>query len=112
MSLATPGETTLTDKIYCSGGSIRLPGSRSGRPARVTKIFEQARLTESQALELVPRFQLDGLTAPFFQSQRRVCSYDMVFEEIDRKLLGLELWEFATAILDGRDPEVTGNSRS
>jgi hypothetical protein len=56
----------------------------------------------------VPEFQLDNLTAPFFQNQRRVHSYDMVFEEIDRKLLGLELLEFATAIREQHDPEVTG----
>jgi predicted dehydrogenase len=65
-------------------------------------------MSEEATLDLVPEFRLDDTTAPLFRGKHRVSSYDMSFEEIDRKLIALELEDFAGAIRDGREPEVTG----
>jgi hypothetical protein len=37
-----------------------------------------------------------------------LASYDLPFEEIDRKLLGLEIEDFGRAIREGLAPEVDG----
>jgi len=108
LSIASPGEGARADLIYGSEGSLKLPGSRTGRPVQLTRIDAQEPLSESEALALVPRFRLDDVTAAFFQSRRRLHSYDMPFEQIDRILIAIELQDFANAILNGQQPEVTG----
>ena len=110
MTIAAPGESTRADIVYCDDGSVNLPGSRSGRPVSVTRLGEQAPLSETDTLGLAPGFALDDLTAPFFNGLRRPSSYEMTFPEIDRKLIAIELQDFAKSILDGRAPEVTGAS--
>ena len=110
MTIAAPGETTRADVIYCNDGSVGLPGSRTGRPVSVTRLGEQAPLSETDTLDLAPGFALDDLTAPFFNGLRRPSSYDMPFPEIDRKLIAIELQDFAESILHSRTPEVTGAS--
>ena len=107
-TVAAPGERTGAGIVYCDNGSINLPGSRSGRALRVTRIGEDAYLSEEDTLDLVPEFRLDDTTAPLFDGQRRMSSYDIPFADIDRKLIALELEDFAGAIRDGREPEVTG----
>ena len=108
MSMAAPGERTNADIIYGSQGSLRLPGSRTGRPIQVTHANIQKPLGEDDVLALVPDFHLDDLTSRFFDGRRRLSSYDMSFEEIDRKLIGMELQDFAEAVAKNQDPEVTG----
>lgn len=108
MSIAAPGERTHEDIIYCSGGSVKLGGSRSGRPSQITRSGEEASLAESDVLDLVPDFELNDLTAPFFGDKRRLTSYDMTFPEIDRTLLALELQDMAESVIDGREPEIPG----
>jgi predicted dehydrogenase len=108
MSIASPGEGVHAGVIYGSEGSLKLPGSRTGRPVQLTRIDAREPLSESEALALVPRFRLDDATAAFFQSRRRLSSYDMPFEQIDRILIAIELQDFANAILNGQQPEVTG----
>lgn len=107
MSIAAPGERTQADIIYCSEGSLRLPGSRSGRPVQVTMLDSDKPLSEAETLALVPDFELDGITSKIFNGSR-LSSYDMTFEEVDAKLIALELQDFAEAILNGRQPDVTG----
>jgi predicted dehydrogenase len=108
MSIASPGEGVHAGVIYGSEGSLKLPGSRTGRPVQLTRIDAHEPVSESEALALVPRFRLDDATAAFFQSRRRPSSYDMPFEQIDRILIAIELQDFANAILNGQQPEVTG----
>jgi predicted dehydrogenase len=108
MTIAAPGEGTVADIIYCSKGSIRLPGARTGRPVIVTRLGDDAPLPPEAALEMVPDFQLDDLTAPLFDDRRRLASYDLGTRETDRKNIAIELQDFGRAILDGRSPEVTG----
>jgi predicted dehydrogenase len=107
-TVAAPGERTGAGIVYCDDGSINLPGSRSGRALRVTRIGKDAYLSEDATLDLVPGFRLDDTTAPLFDGQRRISSYDIPFADIDRKLIALELEDFAGAIRDSREPEVTG----
>lgn len=106
MSIASPGESTHADIIYGSEGSLRLPGSRTGRPVHLTRGNEK--LSEKDVMNLVPEFQLDDNTAAFFNSQRGLSGYNMPFEQIDRILIAIELQDFANAILNRQQPEVTG----
>ncbi len=108
MSASTPGARTNADILYCSEGSIGLPGSRSGRPAQVTRLGAEQPLSEQETLALAPAFQVDDTTARMFGGKRRISSYKLPFEEVDRKLVAIELQDFADAILAGKGPEVTG----
>ena len=105
---AAPGELLDTELIFGSEGSIGLPGSRTGRPMRLTMAEGRGPLDEEDVLAQVPDFHLDGVTSRFFDGKTRLASYEMPFEEIDRKLIAIELQDFADAVLSGRDPEVTG----
>ena len=105
---AAPGVPANMGMIYCDDGSIGLPSNRTGGALEVTPIGESAPLTEPATLELVPSFWLDAMTERLFGGRDRISSYDMSFAEIDRKLIALELEDFAEAIRGGREPEVTG----
>ncbi len=107
-SAATPGRSTGGSTIYCDDGSIGLPGSRSGNPPSITRIGMSKDLDASELLSLAPSFKLDRLTARLFGGSKPISSYDLTFAEADRKLIALELEDFARAILDGTEPECTG----
>ena len=109
-TIAAPGEGTATDMIYCAEGSIRLPGARSGRPVIVTRADADGPLPPEAALEMVPDFRLDDQTAPLFDGRRRLASYDLDSRQTDAKNIAIELEDFARSILDGRPPEVTGET--
>ena len=107
-TIAAPGEGTGASIIYCDDGSIRLGGSRSGRPSAITRIDSEEPIPKGDLLGLVPDFELDDMTARIFGGERRMSSYDIDFPEIDAKIIALELEDFAEAIRTGREPEVTG----
>ena len=107
-TIAAPGEGTGANIIYCDDGSIRLGGSRSGRPSAITRIDSEEPIPEGDLLGLVPDFELDDMTARIFGGKRRMSSYDIDFPEIDAKIIALELEDFAEAVRTGREPEVTG----
>ena len=109
-TIAAPGEATAADIIYCSEGSIRLPGARSGKPVLITRLGEDAPLSPEAALEMVPDFRLDDQTAALFDGKRRLASYDLDFRQTDAKNIAIELQDFGRAILDGRAPDVTGET--
>lgn len=108
MTIAAPGERTHADIIYCGEGSIKLPGSRSGHPAGVTRAGQEAPLPDEEVFALAPGFRLDDLTASLFGGRRRVSSYDYPPEEIDSKFIAMGLQDFGNTILGGGEPEVTG----
>ena len=108
MSIAAPGERTGARVIYCADGSIGLPGSRSGEPALITPAGEDDSIPEAEVMGLAPKWELDDLTASFWDGRRRMSSYEMDFEAIDRKLLALEVQDMANAVLHGTEREVTG----
>ena len=106
-TIAAPGESTSTEIIYCRDGSVRLPGGRSGNPCSVTMIDARSPLSHEEVLGLVPGFQLDDLTASFFDDKRRLSSYAATREN-DGKFIAMGLQDFANAIVGGSEPEVTG----
>jgi predicted dehydrogenase len=108
MTIAAPGQATRSQIIYCSEGSLTPPTPRSGQPVQVTMAGQRQPLADKDVLELAPRWTLDDTTAAFFDGSRRLFSYDMPFDEIDRKLIAIELQDFADAIVNGREPTVTG----
>ena len=57
-------------------------------------------------LELVPRWKLDEYTATIIEGDRRMSSYELSFDEIDRVLIAVELQELALAISNGSNVEV------
>ena len=105
---AAPGEPSDTGIIYGSEGSLRLPGSRSGRPVQVTLSGRQAPVGHDDLLNEVPDFRLDDVTSRMFGGKDRMSDYDPSFEQPDRKLIAIELQDFADAIVQGTEPEVTG----
>ena len=103
---AAPGEQSTTHVIYGSEGSLRVPGSRTGRPVRVTLAGGRSPLGQEDLLGQVPDFRLDETTARLFGVRDRLSSYDTPIEQASRKLLAIELKDFADAITTGRRPEV------
>ena len=108
MTIATPGEGIRGNVIYGSEGSLKLPGSRSGRRVELMKRETDRFLEPEEVLRQVPKFQLGDTTSSFFDHQRRLYQYDMSFEQIDRILVAMELQDFADAILNDKEPEVSG----
>lgn len=115
LSVAGHGEGYFTRRFYGSDGSIQAPADRTGRPVHYARAAhaqgqdadKQRPLDDAAARALVPDFALDDATTRLFGAPL-VTSYDLPFEEIDRKLLALELEDFGRAILQGRAPEVDG----
>ena len=105
-SLAAPGMRTDTNIVYCEEGSIELPDSRSGKGALITMNGSTKHLSESDLLNLIPEFQLDDLTASFFDGEKKLLSYDYEMAEKDRKFIAMGLMDFGNALLDGTTPEV------
>ena len=101
---ATHGKGIWQRAIYGSKGSMDLPGDRSGQEMSITLDTEQY---EGEALlELVPDFALDEATAALFGGQR-LWHYNFPFPETDRKIIAIEYADFARAIDENRQPEVT-----
>jgi predicted dehydrogenase len=94
--------------IYGSKGSLSLPNDRSGRPLLLT-LADGTRLEGESALDLVPGFRLDPLTAALFENERPG-RYPFPFEETDRKLIAVEYGDFAACIREDRAPEVDGEA--
>jgi predicted dehydrogenase len=94
--------------IYGSGGSLVCGGIRNGVPP-VLVLDDGQELTGEALLPLVPGYRLDDITARLFGSDRPA-SYHLPFPETDRKLLAIELHEFGACVLQGRTPEVTGET--
>lgn len=107
---AAPGESLGGDVIYGSEGSLRLPGSRSGSPVRVTLSGRSDPIDEDDLLKEVPGFRLDDVTSRIFGGKDKMSRYDLPFQQPDSKLIAIELQDFADSIVQGRDPEVTGTA--
>ncbi|MEM2926248.1 MAG: Gfo/Idh/MocA family oxidoreductase [Candidatus Bathyarchaeia archaeon] len=97
------GEALWQRFIFCDKGSLKAPPDRSGKPleARGTRGS-----IENDALMNIADKALDEITRKLFPGYR--LSYDMPFEQIDRKLIAIELYDFAESIRYRRRPEVDG----
>lgn len=103
---AAIGHSVRNDTIHGSEGTLILPGSRSGQSPQIRYEGRAKPVTGDELLKLVPDFELDDSTAPFWDGSRRLSGYDMAFELIDRKVIAVEYQDFARSILDDREPEV------
>ena len=105
------GQSTEASVVYCEEGSLTLSPVRSGQPVVVARYAGPSPIELIQGeevLALVPDFHLDETTAPFFDGRQRLPSYALSFEEIDRKLVAVEMQDFGEAAISGRAPEVGG----
>jgi len=109
LNVAGRGEGSFSRMIYGTGGSLAIPGDRSGKPLRLVQRREGKDVTVEQEdlLKLVPDFALDDVTAALFKGDR-LTSYDMTLADIDANLLGIEQADFVDAAVNNHEPEVTG----
>jgi predicted dehydrogenase len=109
LSMAGRGAGYFHRAIYGTGGSLVIPADRSGKPLQLTRRRDgrDEAVSEAGQLALVPGHALDDTTAALFGG-RRLSSYAMEFADVDAGLLAIEYDDFATAILEDRPPEVTG----
>jgi predicted dehydrogenase len=108
LSQATHGQGVNIGIVYGSDGHLVIPASRTGNPVEVTLKGGKRPLGGDEVLALVPDFELDDLTSSFFDGERRLGRYQMPFEEIDKRLIAIELQDFGGAVINGLEPEVTG----
>lgn len=109
------GQFTMTDSslgyrlgvetIQGSAGTLVRSPSRSGKGPEVRR-QDGSVVKGDDLLKLVPDWELDGKTAALWGGKRRMASYEMPFEEIDRKIIAIEYQDFVEAVEDGREPEV------
>lgn len=109
LHLAGRGQEYFSRLVYGTRGSLSIPGDRTGKPLNlvVRSNGTDYPIPEAELLALVPSFALDPTTAALFGGDR-LTSYHMAWEDIDANLLAIEHDDFASAILTGREPEVTG----
>ncbi len=109
LNVAGRGEGSFSRMIYGTGGSLAIPGDRTGKQLRLVQRREgkDIPIEQEDLLKLVPDFHLDDVTAALFKGDR-ITSYDMVWADIDANLLGIEQYDFVDAALNNREPEVTG----
>jgi predicted dehydrogenase len=95
--------------IYGSKGALSIPHDRSGKPLKLSlrRNGEDVELSLDEQLALVPDFELDDVTGKLFGG-KRLASYDLPFADIDANLLAIEQDDFASAIIEDRQPEVDG----
>jgi predicted dehydrogenase len=109
LSIAGRGEGMFVRTIYGTGGSLSIPGDRSGKPLKLSlrRNGKDEAIPETEHLALLPDFTLDATTAALFGSER-LSSYQLEWADIDANLLAIEQADLADAILNNREPEVTG----
>ena len=107
LNVAGRGEGLFSRMIYGTGGSLAIPGDRTGKPLRLVQRRDGKDVPVEDLLSLVPDFHLDDVTAALFKGDR-LTTYDMVWADIDSNLLGIEQADFVDAAINNREPEVTG----
>jgi predicted dehydrogenase len=107
LSMAGRGDGYFHRAIYGIGGSLLIPEDRSGKPLRLSQRRDGRDTAAEDLLALVPDFALDDVTAALFGTER-LATYSLAWADIDANLLGIEQADFAAAIVENREPEVTG----
>jgi predicted dehydrogenase len=109
LSMAGRGAGHFQRVLYGIGGSLNIPGDRTGHTLQLVQRREgkDVPVPVEDLLALVPDFALDATTAALFGGER-LTAYTLPWTDIDAGLLAIEHDDFASAILDGRDPEVAG----
>ncbi|MDB5079329.1 MAG: hypothetical protein JWP00_1253 [Chloroflexi bacterium] len=93
--------------IYGSKGALELPPDRSGGPLVLRRDDQEQPVTGQALLDYAPSYRLDPLTVALFGEKKPV-NYRLSFEEIDQKLVAIELFDFFQAVAGGHAPEVDG----
>jgi predicted dehydrogenase len=106
MSNASHGHSVSVDTIHGSTGTMVPPPSRTGKSPVIRLEGRDEPLSGPEMLALVPDWELDDITAPFWDGERRMASYEMPFAEIDARLIAIEYQELFEAITKGRAVEV------
>jgi predicted dehydrogenase len=104
---AAHGEKRNLRLVYGSEGVLELPPDRSGKPITLRRDDFLQPLSGPDLLKYTPSYRLDPLTAALF-GEERPTSYQLSFEEIDQKLVAIELMDFAEAVIYRHAPEVDG----
>ena len=105
-SNASRGYSAGINSVHGSAGTVQLPHSRSGIGPKVHFEDRDEPVEGDELLAMVPDWELDDITAPFWDGKRRLSSYKRHFPTTDRKILGLEYLELARAIETGSSVEV------
>jgi predicted dehydrogenase len=99
-----PGRCFVQRSVHGRRGSMTVPPDRSGG-AVVVQLGDQV-LCGSDLRKELGGFELDGVAAAFFGPDGT--EYELPFSKVDAATIGIELDDFAEAILDRRPPEVDG----
>ena len=104
MSLAGHGERLWQRVIFGSGGRIDAPFDRSGKPVTIT--LDDGSRVSGEDVSSHGVFPERIVTAKLFPEG--LSHYDLPFREVDRRLIAIELYDFADAVIHDRKPEVNG----
>ena len=104
---AAHGDKRNLRLIYGSQGVLELPPDRSGGPLVLRRDDLDRPVKGAGLLDYAPSYRLDPLTVALFGESQPV-SYQLSFEEIDRRLVAIELGDFFQAVATGQPPEVDG----
>ncbi len=109
LSMAGRGEGLWQRVIYGTGGTLSIPGDRTGKPLNLVqrRNGKDVPVAQEDLLSLVPDFALEPTTAALFGGDR-LTSYQMEWADIDSGLLGIEQRDFVEAVQADRQPDVTG----
>ena len=110
ISNASHGYANGIDTLHGSLGVMIMPSSRSGRGPELRIEGCDKPLLGDELLELVPDWELDDITALFFDNRHRLSSYQMPFSDVDSRIIAIEYREFAAAIESSCKPEVDGEA--
>lgn len=111
LNMAGRGIGHFSRIIYGTGGSLSIPGDRTGHPLQLVQRVngKDIAVPDDELLRLVPEFHVDATTAALFGGER-LASYNLPWYDIDAGLLAIEHDDFASAILESRQPEVSGEA--
>ena len=101
------GEARESRMVYGSKGSLEAPGDRNGRPIKL-HMDDGTIINDQRILDHAPSYKLDPVAAVLF-GDMRPWTYTLPFDEVDQRLLALQLHEIADCIVQGVAPEVTGH---
>jgi len=105
MSLAGHGEKLWQRTIFGSSGRMDAPLDRSGKPLRVS--FDDGRvISGDEILKTTTVYAGNDVTTKIFPEG--LAHYELPFQEADRRLIAIELYDFADAVINRRRPEVDG----
>jgi predicted dehydrogenase len=109
LSMAGRGESSFSRIIYGTGGSLSIPGDRTGKAINLVqrRAGTDVPIPPEELLSLVPDFALDATTAALFGGDC-LASYHLDWVDIDANLLGIEQADFVDSVVNDHQPEVTG----